>query len=570
VNEVRILVTSKDETAAGFDSAERKAKGLGATITGVGRKMTDLGAKATTRITLPIVAGFGLAERAATNLGEAQNAANVVFADAAPTIIAASRESQKLGMSQRQLLEAVTPIGAALQNTGFSAQEAAGHSVELTKRAADMASVFNTDVDEALMALQAGLRGEADPLERFGVGLSDAAVTAEALRMGLADTADELDANDKAQARLSLIMKQTDKIAGDFANTSDSNANQLRIQKAAAEDAAAAFGQGLQPIMAKLLKTGAGLLDWFNELSPQWQQFIIFAGLALAALGPLITVIGALVTAIGGVVTALTFLAAHPIVLALIALIAVIVLLIFHWDKVKAAAGVAWEFIKGKAMDAFNWIKRNWPLILAILTGPIGLAVLAIVRNWDTIKAGFTDVKDWIAARINNIVGFFQGLPGRIGGAIQSIYNKVVFWISAAKNWVRDRVDDIVDFIWSIPSRIVGIGSAIKDRIVSGLGNIVDAINPFAHGGVTGAQAGGVRGGWKMVGEHGRELVRLAPGSRVYGNAMTEGMMASAGGAGGGGVVVNLNVAGSLVTERELMKMVRDEFRRGGFGGAFG
>ncbi|MQA17739.1 MAG: hypothetical protein GEV09_27820, partial [Pseudonocardiaceae bacterium] len=49
-----------------------------------------------------------------------------------------------------------------------------------------MASVFNVDVSEALDAIQAGLRGEADPLERFGVGLTDAAVRAHAVELGLA------------------------------------------------------------------------------------------------------------------------------------------------------------------------------------------------------------------------------------------------------------------------------------------------------------------------------------------------------------------------------------------------
>ncbi|MGH9153897.1 MAG: hypothetical protein ACRD03_16235, partial [Acidimicrobiales bacterium] len=35
----------------------------------------------------------------------------------------------------------------------------------------------------------------------------------------------------------------------------------------------------------------------------------------------------------------------------------------------------------------WNWIARNWPLLLAILTAPFGLAVLAIFGHRDIISA---------------------------------------------------------------------------------------------------------------------------------------------------------------------------------------
>lgn len=62
-----------------------------------------------------------------------------------------------------------------------------------------------------------------------------------------------------------------------------------------------------------------------------------------------------------------------------------------------------WDTITGAASDALGWLRSNWPLILAILTGPVGLAVYAIVRHWDTIKDAFRAVMDWIAAQWNRI-----------------------------------------------------------------------------------------------------------------------------------------------------------------------
>jgi len=50
-------------------------------------------------------------------------------------------------------------------------------------------------------------------------------------------------------------MRQTEKFAGDFANTSDSLANQQRILTASWEDAQAAIGEGLVPVLEALLPT---------------------------------------------------------------------------------------------------------------------------------------------------------------------------------------------------------------------------------------------------------------------------------------------------------------------------
>ena len=44
------------------------------------------------------------------------------------------------------------------------------------------------------------------------------------------------------------------------------------------------------------------------------------------------------------------------------------------------------DTIKGAILTVWEWIKEKWPLLLAILTGPIGLAVLAITSNWDKLK----------------------------------------------------------------------------------------------------------------------------------------------------------------------------------------
>lgn len=264
------IVGDASSLSRAFGKASDSAGGFGSTLAKVGKVAAVAGAA----IGAGMAVGIGKSIRAASDLNESINAVNVVFGKAAKQVLAFSEDAaSKAGLSMRQFNELVTPVGASLINTGFSADQAAKASINLAKRAADMASVFNVDVGDALAAIQAGLRGEADPLERFGVGLSDAAVKAQALTMGLAQTEKELTANDKAQARLALIMKQTDKVAGDFVNTSDGLANSQRIAGAALENIAANLGAAFLPAVAKAASGVADFLSKFQEAEGAGAKF---------------------------------------------------------------------------------------------------------------------------------------------------------------------------------------------------------------------------------------------------------------------------------------------------------
>lgn len=108
-------------------------------------------------------------------------------------------------------------------------------------------------------------------------------------------------------------------------------------------------------------------------------------------------------------------IAIGPIALVIAAVVGIVVLIIRYWDEIKAATAAAWSaftgFVVGGAQAVLGWLRANWPLLLAILTGPIGIAVLTIVKHWDSITNG---VKSMYYA----VVGWFGGLPGAIKGAL--------------------------------------------------------------------------------------------------------------------------------------------------------
>lgn len=85
---------------------------------------------------------------------------------------------------------------------------------------------------------------------------------------------------------------------------------------------------------------------------------------------------------------------------------------------------------------------------------------------------------------------------------------------------------------------------------------------PFAaHGGVIGAASGGPRSNTVMVGEHGPELVDLAPGTRVHSNPDTRRMVDAAygGGGGGGGSVIAIQLT---IGDKYLGEVMVDPLRK--------
>jgi len=233
-----------------------------------------------------IVAGSYVAVQAASNLNEAQNRVTVAFGEQADAIKKwASDSANRIGMSKREALEGAAAFGELMQATGSTAAEASKMSREMVDLAADIASIKNLRPEDALLKLQAGLTGEAEPLKRIGILVDDATVKTKAYEMGLAAAGSELSQQQKVQARYAVIMEQTSSMQGDFARTSDEVANSRRRMNATIEDSIAKIGSGLQPAFKALLGAALPVAETIGEIAEtKLGQWAIVAGAGLGAL----------------------------------------------------------------------------------------------------------------------------------------------------------------------------------------------------------------------------------------------------------------------------------------------
>lgn len=201
-----------------------------------------------TKVVMPAV-------KAASDLEESMSKNRVVFGNAARAVEEfASKAARALGQSKTEALAAASNFGTFGKAAGLAGQDLATFSTDFVKLASDLASFNNTNPADAVQALGAALRGESEPMRRYGVLLNDASLKQAALEIGIYKGNGALTSQQKILAAQKLIFEQTTDAQGDFARTSDGLANQQRILAAQIENVKAKLGEVLMPVFKAVVQ----------------------------------------------------------------------------------------------------------------------------------------------------------------------------------------------------------------------------------------------------------------------------------------------------------------------------
>lgn len=234
--------------------------------------------------------------------------------------------------------------------------------------------------------------------------------------------------------------------------------------------------EALAPVLEKVGEYIKTLVEKWQGLSPQMQDFIIKGALIVAALGPVISVLGSLITGIGSIVTVIPkllsgfgsvikifgtlskLLMANPWMLVAAAAIAAIVLIVKHWDeikeffinlwnKVKEIASTVWEAIKGTIVgivQATVSAVKNWFHDMKVKIETIVTAIKTIVTSvFTTIR---DNIKDKVAAIKNNVTGVFSNIKDKVKEIWGKIKEAMTSPIENAKEKIKSIIDKIKGF----------------------------------------------------------------------------------------------------------------------------
>jgi phage-related protein len=416
--------------------------------------------------------GKGLVDEA-SKAEQAIGAVNSVFGEYADVVHESSKSAaQDVGLATSEYEQLATLTGALLKGAGVPLDEVAKSAQDLTKVGADLSAMYGGTAVDAMGAINSALKGEMDPLEAFGVSLKASTIEAKALKMGLVDSAGKVTEYGKKMATIALIQEQAADSAGQFARESGSVSGQTQIMKAQFANLQASLGQQLLPVVARFAEILTGLIG-FVSANQDWlvPTVVAITGLVLAIKAYQLAQAAWIVVQEMATVAQLAFNAAmamNPIGLIVIAIAALIAGLILAYKKVDwfregvdaAVAGVveAFEWVLDTVMNVYNWVKQNWPLLLAIITGPFGLAVYAIAKYWDDIKRG-------VSAVIDSIKTFFQAVPGHISSALSNVWNTIKWPFEQGWDVAKQAGQSVLDWFASFPDNLARAWYGLDDVI---------------------------------------------------------------------------------------------------------
>ena len=209
-----------------------------------------------------------------SDLAEVQNVVDVTF----PTMTAqvdkfAKSAAQNFGLSETMAKQFTGTFGAMAKAFGFSEKQAYDMGSSLTQLAGDVASFYNLSQDEAYTKLKSVFTGETESLKDLGVVMTQTALDSYALANGFGKTTSKMTEAEKVALRYSFVQNQLAAAQGDFARTSGSWANQIRILTLQFDSLKATIGQGLINLFTPIIKVINTIIGKLSVLAEAFKSF---------------------------------------------------------------------------------------------------------------------------------------------------------------------------------------------------------------------------------------------------------------------------------------------------------
>ena len=218
-------------------------------------------------------------------------------------------------------------------------------------------------------------------------------------------------------------------------------------------------------------KIAPGVADFVDQLAngdvdtEQWEAL----GEAIAAIAAI--VLGVVVavkayTAAQAILNAV--MTASPItwiILAIVALIAIIVLCVKHWDKIKAAFLGAWEAIKAAWGQVVDFFKGVWDGIVGVFSAVGEWFVGVFTSAWEGIKSVFSTVGEFFSGIWNTIVSLFTTIGTAVGDAISGAVKGAINAVLSGAVGIINGFISAINFAIGIINKIPGVSINKLDKL---------------------------------------------------------------------------------------------------------
>jgi len=393
----------------------------------------------------------------ASDLDEVMNVVTTTFGDMSTEIEKFAETSiESFGLSELSAKQFSSTFGAMFKGMGITGNKMTEMSLMLTGLSGDLASFYNISGEEAFSKLKGIITGETEGLKSLGIVMTQANLETFALSQGMKKAYKDMSEAEKVTLRYQFVLNATKDAQGDFAKTSDSYSNQVKILNENWKTLQATLGEAIIPLLVPLIQNTnelvgsltataeglGGVSDWIITNAPliegvtkatigfmlAWKatEMLAFIQTSGSVLGALIALKTALLgttlakIADSAVTAKLTLMYAKDFVVALASSVAGLTglsvaqgLATISQIALTVATG-AWNIVAGIGAVVTGALGAA----VAFLTSPIGLVILAItaliaivvllVKHWDTVKETASKVWDGIVTVFSKAASWFK------------------------------------------------------------------------------------------------------------------------------------------------------------------
>lgn len=152
-------------------------------------------------------------------------------------------------------------------------------------------------------------------------------------------------------------------------------------------------------------------------------------------------------------------------------------LIIKYWNQILS-------FFTTIITTIINFVKNNWQLILlTLIGGPIGLAVGLVVKYWNQIKNAFSTavgaILSFFKGQWNQLLGFFSGPFNAVIGFVKRWWSD---FTSVIRNAVQSNINVFRSFISTIKGFFSGAGRWLWDAGRAIIQGLIDGIQAAVGG----------------------------------------------------------------------------------------
>lgn len=282
--EMQILATSKEAISKLdqlYGKIDKLSSPLNKATTNIGKLSTAFkglfGINVAKQFTKQIMSFFD----DATNRAEELNLFNVIFKNieknGKKTFSKLGKEAtqfqyklnEKFGTNLTETMRYQGLFQAMATNQGIAEKYAAIMSENMTKLTYDLASLYNRSEKTTAEALRGGVyAGQTKPLRSFGIDVTQTSMNPILVELGITDrTINQMSQAEKQILRYIATMKQARAAMGDFAETIESPANQLKILKQQIVETRVAWGNLFMGMYANILPYVNAILMVLKEVA---------------------------------------------------------------------------------------------------------------------------------------------------------------------------------------------------------------------------------------------------------------------------------------------------------------